>query len=64
MDINRLKHEIEKNGATYSDVAREIGVSAGTFRRKMKNQSFGIIDAMIMTEMLHIEDPEGIFFKE
>ena len=23
-----------------------------------------IIDAMIMTEMLHIEDPEGIFFKE
>ncbi|MBQ2841310.1 MAG: DUF739 domain-containing protein [Oscillospiraceae bacterium] len=64
MDINRLRCEIIKNGATYEDVAKEIGVSTGTFKRKMKNKSFGIMEARVMVEMLNIKDPEEIFFKE
>ena len=64
MDRNRLRCEIIKNGATYGDVAKEIGISVGTFRRKMKNQSFGIMEAKVMVEMLNIKDPEEIFFKE
>ena len=52
-----------KNKITQKELAKRLGMSEGTFRRKLKNDEFGLLDANIMIDVLHIENPEDVFFK-
>lgn len=63
MDVNKLKMQMIKNKITQKELAKRLGMSEGTFRRKLKNDEFGLLDANIMIDVLHIENPEDVFFK-
>lgn len=60
--MEKLKEQILKRKMTQKEIAKSLGMSESTFRRKAKNDEFGIIDANIMIEILHIDNPEDIFF--
>ena len=62
MNMEKLKEQILKRKMTQKEIAKSLGMSESTFRRKAKNDEFGIIDANIMIEILHIDNPEDIFF--
>ena len=47
---------------TQEQLASALGMSPGTFIRKMKNGTFGTDEAQKMIDWLHIADPVSIFF--
>lgn len=61
-NANALRAEIARNGLTQKDVAKSIGVTATTFSKKMKDGSFGIVEAKMMIDLLGIRNPDAIFF--
>lgn len=62
MNVNKLKAQMTKNKVTQKELAKKLGMSEWTFRRKLKNDEFGLLDANIMIDVLHIENPEDVFF--
>lgn len=62
MNVKMLKEEMAKNSITQRKLAKLLGMSESTFRRKMKNNKFGLLDANIMIDVLNIECPGDIFF--
>ena len=59
---DELKGIIAKNGKSQKDVAREIGITEKTFYLKMKKGIFGSDEIEKMVDILHIENPDQIFF--
>ncbi len=64
MDIDSLKMAMKKSGYTQAEVAKAIGMSVATFRKKLKNETLGLIDAEILSELLALDNPGKIFFDE
>ena len=62
MNINYLKAEIIKNGYTLADVAHMIGISPSTLSRRIRSGVFKADEANELIKLLHIENPEDIFF--
>lgn len=62
MDVSKLKEAIEKSGLTQTEVAKELGISLSAFRRRLRTNAFGLIEAKVMVELLGIENPDKIFF--
>ncbi len=62
MDVCELKKAIEKSGLTEAEVAKELGISLGLFRRRSRMNAFGLMEAKVMIELLGIENPDKIFF--
>ncbi len=62
MDATKLNEAIDKSGLTRREIAKELGLSETTFARKMRTQSFGIVEAEVMIELLSIENPYEVFF--
>lgn len=64
MNTNALKAEIVKNGLTYEQTAKKIGISETTFWRRMRAGNFGLDEANRLIKLLGIENPAEIFFGE
>jgi len=62
VDTRRLKGIIVENDLTQEKVARAIGMSPKTFYLRMKKAVFGSDEMEKMIELLHIEDPNSVFF--
>lgn len=62
MNTTKLNKAIDESGFTRAEIAKELGISKSTFVRKMRTQSFGIVEAEVMIELLSIEDPYEVFF--
>lgn len=62
MDERLLRAEIIKQGMTYAQVARAIGVSDSTFWRRMRKGNFGLDEVNAMIRVLNIQNPGRIFF--
>ncbi len=50
------------NGYTKANIADHLGMSHRTFYQKMKIGKFGSDEIMAMIDLLHIKEPEPIFF--
>lgn len=61
---NELKGLIAKNGLSQADVAKAIGITPKTFYTKMKIGIFGSDEIQAMIDLLHISDPQKIFFAQ
>ena len=57
-----IKSLMVKNGFTQKRLAEMLGMTSKTFAQKMKHASFGINEASRMIDLLHIENPDEIFF--
>ena len=62
MNAKKLKEELAKHKITQKEMANSLGMSESTFRRKVRNDKFGLLDANRMIKLLHIDKPEDIFF--
>ncbi len=59
---NELKGIIAKQGYSQRQVANKIGITEKTFYEKMKKGVFNSTEIEAMIRILHIEDPNAIFF--
>ena len=64
VDTNRLKSVFVLNGTTGEEVAKHLGMSPKTFYSRMKKGVFGSDEIEKMIDLLHIDDPMGIFFAQ
>lgn len=64
IDTNALRGAIAAKGMTQQDVAVHIGMSPKTFYSKMKKGVFGSDEMESMIDLLSIENPSAIFFKQ
>lgn len=64
IDTNALRGAIAAKGMTQQDVAVHIGISPKTFYSKMKKGVFGSDEMESMIDLLSIENPSAIFFKQ
>lgn len=62
INTNKLRARIVEMGMTQKEVAEKIGMSEKTFSIKINNGKFGLDEAEKMIDLLHIEQPEKIFF--
>lgn len=62
MNINKLKGLFVEKGYTQQDIARELGITPNTLRRRMKEEIFNTDEINILIEILEIKDPMEIFF--
>ena len=62
VDTLRLKGIIVENDLTQEKVAHVLDMSPQTFYRKMKKGVFGSDEMDKMIDLLHIEDPNSVFF--
>ena len=64
IDTQKLKGIIAENGTSQRQVAFAIGIAEKTFYEKMKKGIFGSNEIDKMIELLKIDDPIPIFFKQ
>lgn len=64
MNTAKLRGAIAERGLTQKKVAEHIGMSEKTFYLKMKRGVFGTDEAERMVELLEIDNPAEIFFKQ
>lgn len=62
VDTRRLKAIIVENDLTQEKVAKYLNIAPKTFYSKMKKAKFGSDEMEKMVELLHIEDPNKVFF--
>ena len=60
----KLRGLIIERGFTQQDVALYIGISAKTFYDKMKTGKFKLNEIDKMVELLGLDDPVPVFFKQ
>ena len=61
MKVNLLKAEIARAGMTQSELAKVIGMTAQTFSKRMKKQSFNLEEAEKIIKVLDIKNAADIF---
>lgn len=62
--VNELKGLIVARGMTQIQVAKMIGMSARTFRYKLKKGVFNNTEIQKLIKVLDIKDPMRIFFAD
>ena len=58
----RLKQEILARGMTMEQVAWGMGISEKCLGRKLETGKFGSEEMQVLTELLHLQCPQEIFF--
>jgi len=66
VNINKLRGKIVENGYTVTSLAPKIGMDRATFYRKMKDQSFTVREAVVISKVLDLNSDEimAIFFTQ
>ena len=64
LDGERLLAALERRGASPEKAAKALGMSPGSFCRKLSSGSFGIQEADRLVKLFKIERPGDIFFAE
>ena len=64
IDAPKLRGLIVEHGYSQKDVAQYIGVTAKTFYAKMKTGKFYLNELDKIVELLGIDDPTPVFFKQ
>lgn len=64
IDTNALRGAIAAKGLTQQEVAVHIGMTPKTFYSKMKKGVFGSDEMESMIELLTLDNPGAIFFKQ
>lgn len=62
MNINKLKGLFVEKGYTQQDIARELGITPNTLRKRMKEEVFNSDEINKLIEILEIKEPMKIFF--
>ena len=62
LDKNALRAESVRHGLTQKELATLLGMSEKTFIRRMQKGVFGTDEVEVMISVLHIQDPQKIFF--
>jgi lambda repressor-like predicted transcriptional regulator len=62
LDVRALKAEMIKKGYTQVTLSEEIGMSPRTFSNRLKTGDFGTKEIEVITSVLDLKDPWGIFF--
>lgn len=62
MNINKLKGLFVEKGYTQKDIAKELGITPNTLRRRMKEEIFNSDEINKLIEILDIKNPMEIFF--
>lgn len=62
MNEGKFKLLIKSRGLTARSVSEKLGMSTSSFYRKLKNNSFGLVEVELMIRLLKIDKPEEIFF--
>lgn len=62
MNINKLKGLFVEKGYTQQDIARELGITPNTLRRRMREEIFNTDEINKLIEILDIKEPMEIFF--
>ncbi len=62
MNSRKLHAKIVECGLTKADVAKQLGLNEKTFYRKMQSGKFHLLEAARMIDILHIKNPDEIFF--
>ena len=62
VDTNQLENIIANRGFSQRKVAKYIGITEKNFCQKIKTGRFGADEAKAMVDLLHIEDPNSVFF--
>ncbi len=58
----KLRGKIAENGMSQSEVARALHMGEQTFYRRMKRGKFYSDEIEVMIDLLHIAEPNEIFF--
>lgn len=64
MQINELKGRIVAKGYTQEQFAQMLGMSKRSWWYRLKKKEFGSNDIKKMIELLDIQNPADIFFKD
>lgn len=62
INTNKLRGRIAESGLSQRKLSHELGISEGTFYRKMKKGIFGSDEMEKMIDILDISNPSEIFF--
>lgn len=64
MNVNMFKGKMVENELTQEQVAKELGISIPSFRRKMYNDKFTISEINVLSRLLSLTEREfiSIFF--
>lgn len=62
LDVRGLKAEMVRHGYTQKQIANLLGISEKTLINKMKKGVFGTDEAKTLIDVLHLDDPNAIFF--
>lgn len=62
--VNDLKAEFTRNGYTQEEIAKKLGITPNTLRRRLTTGVFGSDEISKLIDILNIENPMSIFFAE
>ncbi len=62
MNINKLKGLFVEKGYTQKDIAKELGMTTETLRRRMNSEIFNSDEINKLIDILDIKEPMEIFF--
>ncbi len=62
VDTRTLLGEMAKNGISQVKLAKILNIAPKTLYNKMKTGNFGVDEAFVISETLHLENPLAIFF--
>lgn len=64
MNVNKLRGKIVEQGLNVGELAEKVGMDRATLYRKMRDQSFSVKDAHLISSVLSLSEKEvmEIFF--
>ena len=62
MDTQNIKKRMSDMGLKPVDMATEMGMGVSTYYRKMKNNSFTVLDLMVFKRVLRLNEKEALDF--
>ena len=62
MDTQNIKKRMSDMGLKPVDMATEMGMDVSTYYRKMKNNSFTVLDLMVFKRVLRLNEKEALDF--
>ncbi len=63
MSVGKVKKAISDKGLHFEEIACELGLSAKTLDKKLKENAIGIVEAEYIAEKLGVRNPAELFFE-